>query len=490
MLLKRRVRSLHFAVRGRVVAKYLGQLMLPLAALTCVPLVVSLAGGRIDIAARYLAAVVALLLFGWPCARLRSRQRDVQANEALVVAALAFLVSAVVMTLPLMGYGLPFIDALFESVSGVTTTGLSTLASVSDRPQAFLFARAWAQWVGGLGVVVLALAMLIDSGPAARQMGFDDREREDLAGGTRAHARRVLVVYLVLTAASILALVLLGLSPRQATFHALAAVSTGGFSSYDASLADIPSWAVRAVILATCLAGAISFGWYYRGVYRDPRRLLTDERLIALLLSVAIVAGMLFALSLQHADNWKTALANAVAMAVSAQSTAGFSTTELADTDAASKLVLIGAMLVGGETGSTSGGIKILRLLILFRLLELMLARVSIPRSSVTTLRVAGERATPREVEVAVAVVVGYLLVIALSWLVFLMYGYAPLDALFEVVSAISTAGLSTGVVRAELEPGLKLVLCLDMLMGRVEIIAMLVLINPLTWLGRRRSVQ
>lgn len=488
MLLDASVRSLHLAIRVGFVAKYLGQLMLPLAALTCVPLVVSLAAGRLDVALRYVAVIVLLVGFAWPCVRLRTGSGRIQPNEALAVSALVFVVSAVVMTLPLMGYGLTFIDALFESVSGVTTTGLSTLGTVAERPTPFLFARAWMQWVGGLGVVVLALAMLIDSGPSARQLGFDKREREDVAGGTRAHARRVLAVYLILTAAGIVALLVLGVAPEHAVFHTLAAVSTGGFSSFDASLADIDSWSVRAVILATCLAGAISFGWYYRGLFRDPRRLLTDERLIALLLSIGIVTGLLFVLAVPDSNSWQTALADSAAMAISAQSTAGFSTTSLADVDGASKLVLIGSMFIGGETGSTSGGIKILRLLILIRLLQLMLARVSLPRTSVTTPRVAGERTTAREVEVALAVVVGYLLVVVVSWFAFLVHGYDALDALFEVVSATSTSGLSTGLARPDLEPALKLVLCLDMLMGRVEVIALLVLMNPLSWIGRRNT--
>ncbi len=491
MFLNPGVRSLRLAVRLPVVAKYLGQLMLPLALLTCVPLAVSMAGEQWTVALRYAFVVAVLVIVAWPCARIRLAAHDLQTNEALVVSALVFALSALIMTVPLMAYGLSFVDAFFESVSGVTTTGLSTLPSVEDRPAAFLFSRAWMQWVGGLGVVVLALALLIDSGPGAKQLGFDERETEDIVGGTRAHARRVLVVYLIITSGGIVALLLLGVTPLDAVANVLAAVSTGGFSTKDASLGGHASWAVRAVILTICFAGALSFAWYYRGYYKNLRDVFTDERLRALVASTLVATGLLFVLGGgDHSDSSGTALANAAAMAISAQTTAGFSTLDLAKTDSASKLVLIGTMLVGGESGSTAGGIKILRILILFRLLEHMLVRASVPRHSVTSMRVAGKKVTPREVEVALAIASAYGLAIFMSWLAFLVHGHDPLDALFDVVSAVSTSGLSTGITGPELNSLLKLVLCIDMLLGRVEIIAFLVLFNPLSWIGRRRRAR
>ena len=137
--------------------------------------------------------------------------------------------------------------------------------------------------------------------------------------------------------------------------------------------------------------------------------------------------------------------------------------------------------------GSTAGGIKLLRLLILLRLLELVVARTSTARGTRLLVRVEGRRVMPREFELAVALVLGYVALIALSWLAFLAAGKAPLDALFDVVSAVTLTGLSTGVTGHELPALLKWVLAVDMLAGRVEIIGLVVLLYPATWIGKRR---
>jgi trk system potassium uptake protein TrkH len=156
--------------------------------------------------------------------------------------------------------------------------------------------------------------------------------------------------------------------------------------------------------------------------------------------------------------------------------------------DPASKLTLIASMLTGGCSGSTAGGIKLVRLLILLRLIQLALRSSAASERSVMHLRVGGARLEPDVIVNALLLLGLWALVVFLSWFPFLLYGYDPLNALFEVVSATGTVGLSSGITRPALEPALKLLLTLDMLFGRVEIVALLVVLYPGTWLGRRRT--
>ena len=142
----------------------------------------------------------------------------------------------------------------------------------------------------------------------------------------------------------------------------------------------------------------------------------------------------------------------------------------------AAKLVLILSMVTGGGVGSTAGGMKLLRVLILIRVIQLAILRVQIPRHGVVQAELEGGPWRPAQIEHALLVLLLYPLVIVLSWLPFLAAGYPPLDALFEVVSAVGTVGLSMGITGPELETGLKLLLSLDMLLGRLEILALLVL--------------
>ncbi len=195
--------ELRYAVRVRVVFKYFGQLCLVLAALTLVPLVMSVIFGDTPISLRYGIVIGGLVAFGAGLARLRAPS-SVQANEGMVLVALMFLFTPLVMSYPMMGSGLGFLDAFFEAISGVTTTGLSTKATLVGAPPTFLFARAWMQWYGGLGIVVLSLALVMQPGLLAKGLAVTEAEADDLVGGTRAHARRVLNVYGVLTAFGII----------------------------------------------------------------------------------------------------------------------------------------------------------------------------------------------------------------------------------------------------------------------------------------------
>jgi trk system potassium uptake protein TrkH len=143
-------------------------------------------------------------------------------------------------------------------------------------------------------------------------------------------------------------------------------------------------------------------------------------------------------------------------------------------------------MFIGGGLGSTAGGIKLLRLLILLRLIQLMLQRTALPSHAVTEPRLYGKPLEEGDIQGALMLILLFIIVILASWLVFVAYGYAPLDALFEVVSASATVGLSSGITSGSLEPLLQVVLCLDMLLGRLEIIALLVVLYPPTWLAKR----
>ncbi|NIR44248.1 MAG: hypothetical protein GWN99_08985 [Gemmatimonadetes bacterium] len=148
----RQARELIYAVRLRVVGRYVGELAGVIAALTIVPLIVSLVSGEPGTALRYVVVIVITASLAAALFRL-PKADDIQTNEALVVVACVFMLAAAAMIYPLMAGGLSFLDALFEAVSGVTTTGLTATATVEDKTAAFLFARAWMQWYGGLGFV-------------------------------------------------------------------------------------------------------------------------------------------------------------------------------------------------------------------------------------------------------------------------------------------------------------------------------------------------
>lgn len=486
MTLDERVTALSYAVRIAVVAKYSGQIGLVLALLTVPPLMVSLLFGEYAFSARYLVVFTVLVAVGLPLARLPSPAR-IQVNEGLVITALAFVLAPLLMSYPLMSGGISLQDALFEAVSGVTTTGLSTLPGVEERAGTFLFSRAWMQWYGGLGIVVLSVALLMGHAVSARRLIDPETAAPDLVSTTHMHARRALLVYLVLTAAGfgvILAFVGDG-------FHALAlalsAVSTGGFSPFDDSLSSLDSGCAPLAVMLVAFLGAITVPAYYRASHNGWRNLGGDLELRALLVmsagvSVLLTLIMLWGMGLP----WEEVGIQGLLLGLSAQSTTGFSTLAVTELDPVAKLVLIPSMLIGGSVGSTAGGLKLLRLLILLRLLQIWLRRTGAPRHAVIEPWLGGRRLESDALLRALLVIMLFVAVVLVSWVLFVAFGHDALDALFEVVSATATVGLSTGITSPELHPFLKGVLCLNMLAGRLEVLALLVLLYPGTWFGKR----
>jgi trk system potassium uptake protein TrkH len=479
------VRALRYSVRPRPILKYFGQLCIVLALLTLVPLVVSILVGDYRVTLRYTIVVVGVFLMGFFLQRLPTPKR-IHTNEAMVITALIFLFAPMVMTWPTMASGLSFTDALFETISGITTTGLSVTASVADKPAIFLFSRAWMQWVGGLGIVILFVATMIRPGLAAKRIGDLEDYEDDLVGSTRTHARRVIIVYSIMTGFGVIVLGMLGAGWFNSVIYSLSAVSTGGFSPHDASLAGLNSQWLQGMVILLSVAGAIPLVLYFRSFKEGGRVLIRDRQLQGLLIA-GLVAALLMALFLtRDGFGWIQALYHGVLNAFSAQSTAGFSTLDISQLNAGARLTLIFSMFLGGSAGSTAGGIKILRLLILGQLLYIFLQRPGMPRQAVAEASLGRRRLETDELQTALSIVFVFLASIGISWLVFVGMGHNPLDSLFEVVSAIGTVGLSSGISAPDLHPVLKGVLCADMLLGRLEIIAWIVLFYPRTWIGRR----
>ena len=486
---EQQVETLRYAVRMRAISKYSGQLCIVLGILSLVPCGISVLFGEHRLTLAYFLAALGLSVFGLFLSRIKAPSL-IQPNEALVITAFIFFFSALIWAVPMTMSGLSFMDAFFEAVSGITTTGLSTLQTVEGLSFTFLFVRSWLQWIGGLGIVVLTVAILTGPGVTARHL-VNIEESEDIVGSTRLYTRTVLKVYGAMTVLGFLLLLSLRLDWFSAITYTFSAVSTGGFAIHDSSLAALPSWHVRAAILFLSLCGALSLAFYYRA-YRQGWRTIIEDLQIRYLVFFTIAVTFLLGISMHVLTglSLKETVSNAPLMAATAQTTAGFSTLNVEGLDRASKLILITSMAIGGGLGSTAGGIKIIRILILFSMLKLLVKRTGMPLHAVTQTTVGKNRLADEEIQRVLLIIILFISVIAVSWLPFLAAGFDPLDSLFEVVSAIGTVGLSTGISSLDLPTFLKGVLCIDMLMGRVEILAYLVFFYPGTWIGRRIKIS
>jgi len=470
------------AVRLRVLAHYGGQLMLVSAVIYAVPCVVAMLFAEFPLAGILALFALALAGSGWWLSSFHA-EPELQRNEALVLVASTFVLTPLPMSIAFMAQGVPWQDALFEAVSGITTTGLSTLADIGSRSPAFLFSRSWLQWCGGLGVIVLTIALIGGQGLASRRL-YAPVEEQPLPLTTRHFARRISAVYLGLTLIAALVLALASGSPFTGLLHSLSSVSTGGFSPLERSLADLPDWTSRYLVIIFGFVGALPLAVLMEKRFGGSGRDVEVKTLVVLCIALTLVLASLMHRSLGL--TWSEALLEGGLLGISAQSTTGFSVLLPAALDDGAKLVLCVSMLIGGSLGSTAGGMKLLRLLILYRVLQVYFMRTAVPERAVLKPRLGAVALSTEDIRQALILMTLFTLSLIASWLAFLAYGYPAMDSLFEVSSALATTGLSTGISDESLPTTLKLVLCLDMLLGRLEVFALLVLLYPRTWHERR----
>jgi trk system potassium uptake protein TrkH len=480
-------RQLVYAVRLPVLLKYFGQYCLVLAALTLLPLIVALLDTSWLAAASYGVVFVATAGAGALLARRRVTAQ-VQTNEAMILVVGIFLFTSLAMVPPFTCEGLSVPDAWFEAISACTTTGLTTTVNLEERSMSFRFTRAWMQWYGGLGIVVFSVALIVSPGLTARRLMLVGVDQDSVVGNTRVHARRALAIYGLLTIVAIAVLFVASGSLFDAVTYACAAVSTGGFAPHAESLSGMPGgWIAWFLTMLICLGGAVPLVLYERAFRGGWIEAVRSPQLYALLVCVVVTSAVIFLClwRLQAMSVW-TAVRQAPLLGISAQSTAGFSTIEVQQLHGTTKLVLILAMFIGGGLGSSAGGVKVWRLLVFWRLLRLLITRTGSPPHAVLEARLGGHRLDNAEITETCLIIGLFVGVIFLSWTPFVVAGYDSLDALFEVVSATGTVGLSTGITSPELPVLLKFVLGCDMLLGRVEIFAFLVAIHPRSWFGSR----
>lgn len=424
-------------------------------------------------------SVVALALGHWGRTLL---PKDLRLREAFVVTALAYPLFALAGAIAFLPEA-SFIDGFFESMSGFTTTGL-TVVDVASLPRSLKFLRAYMQWIGGVGIVILSVAVW----NATRPGGFRFRmygsapEGDRLAASVRANARQLVAIYGLLTAAVCVAFIVGGMSVEDAVLYGLATISTGGFSPYAESLGHFASNSLVLILtMVGMLLGATSFGNYQRLARRSqgdvqPR----DPQMFALAGVVLLGTTVLFAL---EGRPW-----HAVFDTVSAVTTTGFSLDDPAGWSPTRKLFTTLWMIVGGSSGSTAGGLKLMRLIVLFKLVQWTFWRSLLPPEAQVPLKYAGTAIDIEPLRHLLGFMVAYLLLLLAAGSALALAGFTPQDAFFESASAIGTVGLSSGITDAGLPTWIKLLLSFEMWAGRLEILPVLVLLYPGTWKSRRRS--
>ncbi|MDW7732355.1 MAG: TrkH family potassium uptake protein [Methanolobus sp.] len=471
-------------VNPYAIIKYLGYFLISFSLILLVPAIAALFL-RDNYAAMIYGTTSALtLVSGFTLYRILP-EYELEVKDAIVVSALIFPISSFISAIPMsISNNMLFIDAFFESVSAVTTTGLSV--APADSGLIFLFARSWSQWIGGIGIIIIVVSVLVHPGTAAFRIYKAQYAQIKMIPNVIKTTRLLGAVYIFITVIAIVLFLLSGMSWFDAICHAFSSVSTGGFSTRANSIGGFETPLVLFTISIASLMGAVSFGLYLKYAGK-PEKLLRNSELQWLLLTCLIGFFVLWYTAIENGDPYRTS-PDVLFLAVSAVTTSGFSTNDISLYSDASKWVITVLMWIGGSTGSTAGGIKILRLIVLAKLIKIVFMRIFLPLEVITPLKVGKNVVREAEINNIIAFCSLYVGFLIFSSYIFMLFGIGSADAIFEVSSAIGTVGLSSGITGAAMPDILKLVLCSDMLLGRIEIIPLLILIMPGTWITRRRG--
>ena len=427
-------------------------------------------------------------------ATLRHR-RELRSRDGFLLVTLAWIFMSAIATVPLLLAlpGLSFTDAFFETMSGLSTTGSTVLTGLDSMAPSLNIWRAALHWYGGMGIIVLAVAVLPLLGVGGMQLYKAETpgavKNEKLTPRITQTAKALWVVYVLITIACILALRAAGMSWFDAVFHAFSTVALGGFSSYDSSVAHFDSVAVELVIVCFMLLAAMNFSRHFIAwQQKSLRTYVTDFEAIAMLRLVGLatlVVSLYVWLNGVYPD-FATSFRHVGFNLVSVATTCGFATQDFAAWPTFAPIVIVMLSCYTCNTGSTGGGIKMFRTLVLFRqaLRELWLL---VHPQAVTPVRIRHQVVANRVVFAVLAFVVLYFATVVTLTLILLASGLDFITAFTAIIASINNMGPGLGLVGpASNYQGLTdfqtWTCSLAMLLGRLEIFSVLVLLTPTFW--------
>ena len=476
----------------RLVLRLLGAILLIEALAMAPSLAISLLYGDGD-ALALLSSMALLAALGFPAWRFaHPREQNLRAREGFLVVALSWVLLSAFGALPFVISGLipNYIDAFFEAVSGFTTTGATLMGNFDGLPRGVMFWRSFTHWIGGMGVLVLTLALLPQMTGRSSHLVRAESPGPSLSkivpkmGDT---AKILYLIYGALTVIELAALIIAGMSPYDAAIHAMGTAGTGGFSNYGSSIGAFDSAVIDAIITFFMVLFGINFALFYRVLVGGWRDALRSEELRWYL---ALFAGSTLFVSLMILPQYGTflnALRYGSFQVATIMSTTGYATADFNLWPQAVKALIVVLMFIGSCAGSTAGGIKVVRVGILCKLGCREVRRTFQPRK-VQVVRFEGKGVEENRLTQVSAFFFVYVLLVLAGMFLVSLEGLYDLETNFTaVLTCISNGGPGLGHVGpvenfSGYGPFAKVVLSLLMLAGRLELFPILVLFHPSAW--------
>ena len=468
----------------------LGYIMKVESAFMLIPMIISAYYDESSVVA-FIITTIILLVIGIACTLKKPKNKVIYAKEGFIIVALAWILMSIFGALPFyLSKTIPsFVDCFFEVVSGFTTTGATILKDIEILPKGILFWRSFTHWIGGMGVLVFVLAIAPLAGGRSIHI-----MRAEVPGPTMGklvpklkHTAIILYgIYIVLTVVLIILLVLGGMPLFDSLIHAFGTAGTGGFSNKNISVGFYNSAYFEWVITVFMILFGINFNIYYFLLIKNFRKVIKNEELICYL-GVVLISIALITLNIAPLyENISESFRHSSFQVASIITTTGYATVDFNFWPEFSKVILILLMFFGASAGSTGGGLKIARIILLFKSGAREIKRMIHPRN-VSSIKLDGKIIDNETINGVNTYFTIYMMIIFLSIVILSLDNFSFATNATAVISCMGNVGPGIDVVGpmgnySGFSAFSKIVLSLNMLIGRLEIYPMLVLMYPSAW--------
>lgn len=475
-----------------VISRIIGFFSMGFSATILIPLLISLFfqdGETANFALCFGVTLGAGLFFWFPT---RRQKAELATRDGFIIVALFWSFISLLASLPfIFSQEMNLTDALFESVSAFTTTGATVMSGLDQMPPSLLFYRQQLQWFGGMGMIVLAVAILPMIGIGGMQLYRAEApgplKEEKLTPRLEQTARTLWLLYVGITVVNAFAYWLAGMSGFDAVAHALSTVSTGGFSTHDASLGYFNSTLIESIAVVFMLLGAINFSIHYVAFRNQNLKIYWQNTEVRVFLLVVLSAIILVTLMLYFSEGYEQLppdLRNATFEVVSVITSTGFGTVDFSAWPDFLPVFLIFISFVGGCGGSTAGGLKVMRVILLVQMGYREIRRLIHPRA-LFSVHIGQTIVPSRTIEAVWGFFAMYIVSFGILMLLMIHSGLDQVSAFSAIATCMNNLGPGLGEVAnsfSSVSEGGKLVAVVAMLLGRLEVFTILVLLTPEFW--------
>lgn len=456
-----------------IVLRNSGKIMIGIGVMCLIPIIFDIIYLEFNITGFIIPSLISIGL-GLFCTKALKEysHKKMRLKHGMIISALAWLWAAIICGLAMAlitQHG--FIDGTFESMSALTGSGITFYPDVEALPHSILFFRAFQQWIGGLGIIVMIVALLTRPGTISSRLYRSEAREEKLKPSIKTTLKHTINIYVIYTIFGIAAYILAGMPAFDALCNTFCIISTGGMGVKNANMGYYHSDIIYLISIVLMILGATSFLVHFKVIKTRGKSLIQDLQFKVMISTIAIVTVVLYFLS-------NIVPIELLFTVVSAMTTTGAnvqSSVALAGWPSFVLICLMALMLVGGSNGSTVGAIKLTRVIIFFKGIYKHIREIMSPEGRVVPMKISNMKISEKAVSDSGNFITLHLIFIMITWAIFCFYGYDPFKSLFDTISLQSNNGLTLGVVTSSIGDPLKILSIFNMWTGRLEIYPVLI---------------